>query len=365
MGAWQSSLEGLGSLMAHATDGKPPLTSSMRYWGNWKRNALGVLISAACLGLIFWRVNLNELINAISGFQWGWSLFGIVSLSLGYIMRIVRWSSLLRAAGTNVPPSRCAAAFLGSIALNNTLPMRLGDVMRALVFPSAIGIGRITATGSLVMERLVDLMTLLACLMIGLALTSKAQLPEWLLGTAVGLALSGSVTLILFFLFSGRLSGWVERWVYKTAHSRYERILLALKDLLVGVDSMSRLPVLFSLFGLSMLVWAGEAGLYWALLWGFELKVGAGAALVVMAIATLATLVPSSPGYVGPFHLAAFSAVIMLGGTPSQAASFAVVAHLGVWMPTTVAGALALLFNPQLFGRAKAMAVKESGEIQN
>lgn len=346
--------------MELATAGKPPPQPSTRYWKNWKRNAVGVLISVACLGFIVWRIDLEEFINAIASFQWGWLLFGLVSLSFGYVMRIVRWSSLLRAAGAHVPPSRCAAPFLGSIALNNVLPMRLGDVVRALVFPSAIGIGRITATGSLVMERLVDLMTLLACLVIGLAMTAKAQLPEWLVGTAVGLAITGSAVLILFFLFSGWLSRWVGRWAHKAPYPKRERMLLALKDLLLGIDAMSRLPVLFSLFVLSMLVWAGEAGLYWGLLWGFGLEVGAGAALVVMAIATLATLVPSSPGYVGPFHLAAFSAVIMLGGTPAQAASFAVLAHLGVWLPTTIAGALAILFNPKLFGRAKAMAGQES-----
>ena len=312
------------------------------------------------MGFIAWRIDLDEFVRAIAGFQWGWLLLGFVSLAFGYVVRIVRWSSLLRAAGANVPPSMCAAPFLGSIALNNILPMRLGDVVRALVFPSAIGIGRITATGSLVMERLVDLMTLLTCLVVGLASTSKAHLPEWLVGTAVGLAISGSAVLILFFLFSGRLSRWVGRWVHKTSYPKRERMLLALKDLLLGIDAMSRLPVLFSLFVLSMLVWVGEAGLYWALLWGFGLEVSAGAALAVMAIATLSTLVPSSPGYVGPFHLAAFSAVIMLGGTTAQAASFAVLAHLGVWLPTTIAGALAILFNPQLFGRTKAMAGQES-----
>lgn len=346
--------------MIPATEANSPSQLTMRYWRNWKRNAVGILISVACLGIIAWRIDLDEFVRAIASFQWKWLLFGLASLILGYVVRIVRWSFLLRAAGAHVPPSRCVAPFLGSIALNNILPMRLGDVVRALVFPSAIGIGRITAAGSLVMERLVDLMTLLVCLVVGLAMTSKAQLPEWLVGTAVGLTITGSVVLLFVFLFSGWLSRWVGRWAHKASSSKRERMLHALRDLLLGFEAMSRLPVLLTLFALSMLVWAGEAGLYWSLLWGFGLEASAGAAVVVMAIATLSTLVPSSPGYVGPFHLAAFSAVTMLGGNSAQAASFAVLAHLGVWLPTTVAGALAILFNPQLFGRAKAMADQES-----
>ena len=345
--------------MTDATRGAANSHPHARQSSNWVRNSVGIFISAACLGFIAWRINLDEVVSAISNFQWVWLTLGIASLALGYFARILRWSSLLRAAGAHVPASKCAAPFMASIALNNTLPMRLGDVVRALVFPQAIGIGRIVAMGSLVMERLVDLLTLLACLAIGLALTANAQLPSWLVGTALGLAATGGIFLIMVFLFSGRLSRWAGGRVHKAANSKRQHIFHALRDLLEGFESMSRIPVLLALFLLSMLVWVGEAGLFWAVLRGQGLNAGAASAVIVMTIATLSTLVPSSPGYVGPFHLAAFSAVSMLGGTSAQAASFAVLAHLGVWLPTTVAGALAILFNPQLFGRAKAMAVEK------
>lgn len=346
--------------MTIATSLKPPSPPSRPPFKNWKRNVAGILVSVACLGFIASRIDLDEFVKAIANFQWRWLILGLISLGAGYTVRIVRWSSLLRAAGAPVPPSKCAAPFLGSIALNNILPMRLGDVVRAMVFPTALGIDRITATGSLVMERLVDLMTLLVCLVLGLVTTSRARLPAWLIDTAVGLAIVGSLLLAAVFFFSG----WLARWIGRNAHplqaSRRERMLQALRNLLASFDAMSRLPVLLALFGLSMLVWAGEAGLFWSLLWGFGLQASAGAAIVVMAIATLSTLVPSSPGYVGPFHLAAFAAVAMLGGTSAQAASFAVLAHLAVWLPTTVAGTLAILFNPQLFGRAKVMSNQQS-----
>lgn len=326
---------------------------------NWKRNLIGILISVLCLGFIAWKINFAELKSALATFQWNYLILGLLSLVFGYTMRIVRWSSMLRAAGAKVLVSACVAPFLGSIAMNNTLPMRVGDVMRALVFPSAIGVGKTTATGSLVMERLVDLMTLLACLMIGLALSPRAHLPEWLAATSVTLALSGGVTLALVFLFSGRLSRLFSSLATRPNADQTSgsgRIYSTLGELLSSFNAMSRLPVLVSLSGLSVFVWMGEAGLFWALLRGFGLDAGPETAIIVMAIATLSTLVPSSPGYVGPFHLAAYAAISMLGGTSGQAASFAIVSHLAVWLPTTLAGAIAILLNPQLFGGVKAKA---------
>lgn len=91
-----------------------------------------------------------------------------ISLALGYMLRILRWSMMLRSTGARATFSDCCAPFLGSIALNNILPFRLGDVVRALVFPRSMGITRIIATSSLFVERLVDLMTLLVSLAIGL-----------------------------------------------------------------------------------------------------------------------------------------------------------------------------------------------------
>jgi len=331
----------------------PSVMAPAKKSGNWTRNLIGVVISCVCLAFIAWRIDLDEVRKAIAHFHWTFLLWGALSLACGYVLRIARWSLLLKAAGADVSAPACAAPFLGSIALNNVLPMRLGDVVRALVFPSALGIGRATAMGSLVMERLVDLMTLLACLVIGLAANPTFQLPSWMFKTAVTFAVCGGAALALFFFFSGGLGRWCETLMApgnRASEGPRGRLIAMARELLGSFESMSRLPVLFVLFILSMLIWAGEAGLFWSLLLGFGLNSGPAAAIAVMAIATLSTLLPSSPGYVGPFHLAAYAAIGMLGGTPGLAASFAVLAHLGVWLPTTLAGGLAILANPKLFG---------------
>lgn len=327
---------------------------------NKHRNFIGILISLLCLAFIATRIDLDDLRIAFVDFQWAYLFLGVCSLAGGYAMRIARWSVLLNSAGAQISPIACTAPFLGSIALNNVFPMRLGDVVRALVFPSAIGVGKVTATGSLVMERLVDLMTLLVCLMIGLVFSSKTQLPDWMASTALSLAVSGGIALALLFFYSDKLSLWCADLASRSSigcHPNRVRLFTTLRDLLDSFDAMSRLSVLVTLFALSMLVWIGEAGLFWSLLQGFGFETGPEVAIVVMAIATLSTLVPSSPGYVGPFHLAAYAAISMLGGTPGQAASFAIVSHLGVWLPTTLVGILAILLNPQLFSGLKTEAV--------
>ncbi len=322
--------------------------------GRWRyiRFALGLAITVACVGFIVSRVDFGEIREALAHFNWFLAPVGLASLSFGYVMRIVRWALMLRAGGANVSIRDCAAPFLGSIALNNVLPFRAGDVVRALVFPGAIGVRRTTAAASLVLERLVDLLSLLLCLGAGLTLSGLFSLPAWMKDTVLLLTVGGVGAMAAIALCSAPLTsllGRIAERIGRDGGGLLAKVLRVTIELMEGAGAMSRPRTLIVLFGLSVLVWAGETGLFLSLIFGLGLYAGLAAGLLIMAVATLSTLVPSSPGYVGPFHLAVFTAVSMLGGSSSQAASLALLTHLGLWLPTTLAGSLFIAANPQLF----------------
>ncbi|CAN7246459.1 flippase-like domain-containing protein [Trinickia sp. LjRoot230] len=316
------------------------------------RQLVGVGISIACLVLVFRKVDVAQLRIALENFKWHFLALGIASLAIDYAVRIQRWAVLLRAGEANVTGWACAAPFLGSITLNNVLPFRAGDLVRALLFPAAIGVRRVTATASLLLERLIDMLTLLMSLGIGLSLSPVAHVPEWLGHTVTGLAIGGCVTLFLIAVLNGpllRLLASLRAIADRRGLLKVGSGIALLIELTRDAAGMSRPRVLGALALLSAVIWVGETGLFWAVLHGLSIDAAFPAALTIMAIATLSTLVPSSPGYVGPFHLAAYSAAVMLGGSSAQAASFAVLAHLGLWLPTTLAGSIAILAKPALF----------------
>jgi uncharacterized protein (TIRG00374 family) len=323
----------------------------------WAKHLIGLLITMLCLVVLFRQINLHDVLDALTRFNWWYLIFGIASLSFGYAMRILRWSMMLRAIGAATSFAGCSAPFLGSIALNNILPLRLGDVVRVLVFPCSMGITRVTATSSLIMERLIDLMSLLSCFAIGLFAIQAITIPAELKSTAVTLSVFGAITLIIGFLYSAKLARLFNGFAEKAGSKvKMAVIYIAVRGLLEGFNSMSRPKSLFGILIISMLVWIGEAGLFYFVLLGTGFQSSPIMALLVMAVATLSTLVPSSPGYVGPFHLAAFTAVSLIGGTASQAASYAVIVHLALWVPTTIGGVIAICTSPELFKMAKAHA---------
>jgi len=326
----------------------------------WIKHLTGGGITLLSLFVFFRQVNFSDVLDALVNFHWVYLIFGVASLVSGYVMRIIRWSMMLKAAGANTTFGNCSAPFLGSIALNNLLPLRLGDVVRALVFPRSMGITKTTATSSLIVERLIDLITLLTSLAIGLFAIQEIAIPAELKASAVSLAIIGGVTLVLGFLFSGSLGRFFTRRAASetdSSSSGLKRIYETLGGLLHGINVMSRPRLLLSMLAVSMLVWAGEAGLFYFVLLGAGVDGSPLVALLVMAVATLSTLAPSSPGYVGPFHLATFTAISLVGATAAQAGSYSVIVHLALWLPTTLVGALAIWTRPELFRAAKSQAV--------
>jgi hypothetical protein len=61
------------------------------------------------------------------------------------------------------------------------------------------------------------------------------------------------------------------------------------------------------------------------------------------ATGTLATLIPSSPGYVGTFDYFAILGLTAFGAHRIAATAFAMVVHLMLWLPVTVVGAAFLV----------------------
>ena len=317
------------------------------------KHSIGIIITIICLVVFFGQIELDKILHALSNFNYTYLIFGILFLGIGYASRIFRWSIMLKSTGSEAGFAVCCAPFLGSITLNNILPFRIGDIVRALVFPASMGITKPIAMSSLIIERLIDLITLLACFAIGLFAIEGILIPMQFKNFAITLAVTGLSALFGVFFFSDVLGDFFHKKACTTQSQSMAGICSSARDLLLNFNSMSRPKILFNLIAISAAVWIGEAGLFYFVLQGMYFESVPIEALLVMSVATLSTLLPCSPGYVGTFHLAVFTSVSLIGGTALEAGSYAIIVHLALWLPTTLAGALAIWVYPELFRSAK------------
>ncbi len=308
------------------------------------RTILGLIIAIVLITLIFQRTDGIQLASAIRSSNPLWLIAGLAVFCLGIAGRSARWSSMLRIASPSATPRACLQPFLSSLALNNLLPFRAGDIARAFAFNKELGTGPGQVLASLFVERLLDLASLLVFLAIGLWAFSIQTLPSF---GKLGAGSAAAMALMIFVLLA--FPRWLQiaidaslRLIHKLApHSGNhlaDEVAGAIK-LLAALGGRRILP----LIAMSLIVWALEGLTLWCVAQSVPGLINSAGAWFALPLATLATLIPSTPGYVGTFDYFAILAMTLTQNDAVPAAAFAFIAHLLIWLPPTLIGGIWLL----------------------
>jgi uncharacterized protein (TIRG00374 family) len=310
----------------------------------WGRTLAGLGVAALFVMLLARRVDWMDVRRVLAGADWRPLVLALIALSADMAARITRWWWMVRAVEPGLPLASCVRPFLGSLALNNTVPLRAGDVVRVFGFRRALRAPTAHLVGTLVLERMLDLLMLLAILLVGVLGTSGV-FPRPFIVTAGAVGLAGVAALLAITLFPGPITALIQRVVARIFAGRsWLPAASAAVTQLTGSLALLRSPArALRLLGLTLLAWLLEGAVFACVMWSLHIQVPWPAPWLSLGAATLATLLPSSPGYVGTFDYFAALGLTAYGATSASAAAFALLTHLVLWLPVTAAGLLALL----------------------
>lgn len=301
---------------------------------------LGATISAGFLWLIFRSLPFAELVSAMAQADPAWLSVALGCFALGYACRIWRWRLMLVHINPVLTWRRCSVPLMVSIAANNVLPFRAGDVLRGVAFSGWLGVPAARVLATLLVERLLDLLALIAAL--GLALyifgTEQADLASFFGGSAFAVGgLAGLVGLILLFpgIFEPLFRWMLRALPMRGLAAKLERQIDHVFHTLATLAARARMA---KLIVWSFVAWAFEAGVFYAIARSLPDITAPVAAWVAMPVGTLSTLLPSTPGYVGTFHYFVIQAAEALGNPAVAAAAFAFLVHLSLLIPATLWG---------------------------
>ena len=313
---------------------------------------IGLLISAVFLYATFRTVSIARVADALTQARPEWILAALFCIALSYGLRMVRWLIMLRSLGAAIGLREVAPPFLGGVAFNNVLPLRAGDVIRVLAFQRFTGVPPSGQLGSLALERLMDVLVLTIILFATLSFWQVTQLDETLLAGLRLVALA-AVASVLVFIFAPRPIRLVVRWM----EGRIPRLKPAGEALLQLCDAVAKLShplFLLRIFLISVVAWLGEGGAFLAVGRALGLFEQTQIALLALSVGTLATMIPSSPGYVGTFHFAVARVVAAFGGGKVPATAYAVLIHALLWLSVTTSGFLVMAIAGMNFRQQEA-----------
>ncbi len=299
----------------------------------------GLVISVAAIWMAFRGIDLARTASLIGAVQLGPLVIVGLAMLLQLSIRALRWSLLLP-DGPNgrVRPRRLVPVVLVGYLGNAVLPARLGDPIRAVLVGQREDIAISAAFGSVVLERAIDTLTLA---LVAAPAAALAGAPDWFVRVALLVAVfSGTVVLATQTPWPSRIIGSAAARVgqpWSPWVQRGDRFVQAM-------DRRGHGRALAAAGALSIVTWLLDGTVFWASARALGIDLPPVGAMFISGITVLGTAIPSAPGYVGTFELAASSAAQAMGVAPEAALGLAILVHAITLVPLAIAGAAALVW---------------------
>ena len=319
-----------------------------RFW-------IGLAVSVLFLGLLFWQIDLSEMVTHLREANYVYLLPGVaVYFAVAVVFRTIRWRLLL-APMKRIGTGRLFPVVVVGYMANNILPVRMGEIVRSYYLGQREDVSKSAALATVAVERIMDgvvLLFLLAAASIFLPLgliegvAEDTGIPWQIMVAGTTIPFLGAMGLVWFTANHPRWLLATVRWATAPLPGRLQALAREVVEKGIGgLEALKDSKRLAVLFALSLPVWAGEVAMYYVIGYSFDLAPalgGAGMMIVAMiavtAISNLATALPASQGAIGPFELFATAALVALGVEGAVAAAYAVVLHAALLIPITLAG---------------------------
>jgi hypothetical protein len=301
---------------------------------------VGLLVSAAAVAVLATVIDIGATAETL-----GRTNLALVALTLllvpgQIVLRTLRWRLLLplRADGQRPEIQRVLPVLLAGYLGNLILPARLGEPARAYLMARREQLSFARVLGSVLLERVIDLASL-AVVAVLAALVAGA--PEWIVRGMIIVAVVGAV-LVALLVASGIAR--VIRLLAGIFGTRAGRMRAAFNHAINfgeganggGWGSLALAVVL------STATWGFVAATYWLSARSLGLEISMSGAMLIAAVATLGTAIPSAPANIGTFEVATVVVATALGVPAAAALALALLAHAIVTVPFAITGAAAV-----------------------
>ncbi|MDA3867232.1 MAG: lysylphosphatidylglycerol synthase transmembrane domain-containing protein [Salinivirgaceae bacterium] len=298
-------------------------------------NSLKFLVFISLGIFIFWKVykgqDVNELWSSLHEVNFLWVYVSIFFGIFSHLARSARWLLLARSLGYRPSPYNSFFAVMMTYFANLAFP-RMGEVTRCAIIKQYEKIPLSTALGTIITERLIDLIMLAGITLIAvgvqfnvfeLFVTENPAISANVKslfdsGIIIGaIVVSGVVAIVLYFTYRNRLNKF-------SLVRKFNEKVTALKDGLLSVRNVEN-KWLFGVYTLT--IWIFYFGMLYICFFSFPFmdSLGPLAALVLFVLGSYGMVAPVQGG-IGAYHFMVISGLVIYGVADSDARLFALIA---------------------------------------
>ncbi|MDR3576279.1 MAG: lysylphosphatidylglycerol synthase transmembrane domain-containing protein [Anaerolineaceae bacterium] len=303
-------------------------------WRKTRRWLPGVLISVVALIVVFRLASWQELEVAFAAIKPVNLVVAVLLTTISLVTRALAWRVLL---GKRTSIRKSFLVINEGYFLNNILPLRAGEIGRAIFMGQASELGPFHVLSTIVIERAFDVAMAAGLMLSTLPLALGMTWARPVAIITLALVILGFIALYLIARYNEIVKGWIlrlgKRWpfVQKVIIPRIDALLDGLGALTKPGQFLLALFWIALSWGLWVLLYyimilpmAPHAPIWWAAF---------GDAVLAMGIA-----IPSAPSGLGVFEAALVGAFVILGVSPSAALAYAITMHFLQFAQTGIIG---------------------------
>jgi hypothetical protein len=223
----------------------------------------GLLISAFFLWYTFRGISFAHLL-ALRAVHPAWIL-GVLGFTLAsYTLRCVRWSHMMPRGMRSVRTHFlvCARVLMTSLAANNILPLRIGDVMRIFTYADDLGTSPSIILSTVILEKLLDIFVLV---LMFVSTVGRVATPHLRLIANISLAIS-AIGLLVLLVAARSLQAPIQRLFTRLpANPKLAPKLIKIEHwITLALDATGRLGITGSLLLLlqTVIIWTCEGMIF-------------------------------------------------------------------------------------------------------
>lgn len=302
---------------------------------------VGLVISLVALYSAFQGFNLADVWSALGAVRWLFFLLMIVPYVLTFLTKVWRWRTLFHPDEARTPFSLLFSTLMISYI---PLPFRLGEVARGVVASARSGIPAPRVFSTILVEKVLDVLTLLLLLGISLPFVPLPsdfdQKPLIVLGIGV---LVVAIVLLILVVKPDIARKLISVFASRLPDRIGNRVAEGAEHALQGLAPLANPKISVQVGLWSLATWTINMLTVYLMLLAFNVEVTPVVAIVLVVVTNLSMAIPSAPGYVGIFEYSVVLVLTTLGQPQAASQAFAIIYHFVGLVPVALLGVIGAL----------------------
>ncbi|MGA1225915.1 MAG: lysylphosphatidylglycerol synthase transmembrane domain-containing protein [Tamlana sp.] len=292
------------------------------------------------------QISIEELVGYFKKANYTWVLLGVFLGLLSHLSRAYRWRFQLEPMGYSIKLGNSIMAVFATYLINYTIP-RAGEVARASILTNYEGVPFEKGFGTIVAERIADMLVMLGIILITLLLEFdfiygffiERFEPKKLLMASVVVAV-----IIIFFL----------RFIKKSKSALALNLKKFVNGLIEGALSIFKMKKKWPFIFHTLFIWFMYVLMFYATSFSLEQTTNIPLATILIGFIAASFSIAATNGGIGSYPLAVYAAFSLFGIEKEPSIAFGYIMWASQTLMVIIFGGLSLVYLP-IFNRKKSV----------